>query len=57
MRQVVDFKNDESISNFIMKFRNQSFDQTSNYKEILRKAAMLGFISISNILKGYENVK
>lgn len=58
MWQVVDFKNEEQITNFIKIFRTQLFDQTTSgsYNIAIKKASFSGFLTIANILKSYDNV-
>jgi hypothetical protein len=57
MKQVVDFKNDDSIGIFIKIFRNQLYDQNGGtINVILRKASFIGFLSIANFLLNYENI-
>lgn len=57
MRQVVDFKSDESISFFIQTFKGQFFDQgLSNNNIYMRKASFMGFYAIANILKSVDRL-
>ena len=59
MRQVVDFKNEESICIFIKIFRAQLFEQVGalNINMNLKRSSFYGFLIISNILKAQEIVK
>ncbi len=59
MRQVVDFRNEESICNFIKIFKYQLYDQGGNLNLNLnlKKSSFTGFLLISNILKAQEIVK
>jgi hypothetical protein len=58
MRQSVDFRQEESISNFIKLYTSQVFDQIgmTTFNPILRKSSFTGYSTISNILKTQEIV-
>jgi len=58
MKQIVDFKSEESISMFIKLVKAQMFDQGGvlNYNIILRKSSFLVFNIIASLLKSNENV-
>jgi hypothetical protein len=58
MKGVVDYKNEESICNFIKIFKAQLYDQggVPNINVNLKKASFTGFLLISNILNKEEVV-
>jgi hypothetical protein len=59
MRQSVDFRNEDSINNFIKLYTSQVFDQIgmTTFNPILRKSSFTGYSTISSILKSQEVVK
>lgn len=59
MKGVVDFKNEDSICNFIKMFKAQFYDQggVPNINVNFKKASFTGFLLISNILNKNEVVK
>lgn len=58
MRQVVDFRRDESIINFIKAYTSQLYDQlgATTFNPNIRKCSFQGYIVISNLLKNQEIV-
>ena len=57
MRQVVDFTDEEQITNFIKIYKSQLFENnTQSVNLILKKASIGGFYSIAYLLKSFENV-